>query len=201
MGLHDQMTNESTKKRRIFVAIKISETLQQEISAWEEEPLREPAFDNPSMNAIRWLRGKNLHVTIIPPWYERDIRPAAAALKTLSSRIQPFAVQFRAVTYGPDPRRPRLIWASGETPRELAELKTLAERALQKQPEARPLRLHLTLARFRTEDFSRFKIKELNEKISWREEIRSVALMEAHLSPAGADYEILEEFDLWVSQK
>lgn len=183
-----------TEKRRVFVAIKISERLQGEIAAWEDALLGEPPFSHPSMAAIRWLRGKNLHITLVPPWYENDAEAASAALRNaVAGRAAPFAASFHSVAFGPDPRRPRLIWASGEAPPALLELRSLAERAAGARPETRPFRLHLTLARFREEDFPRFGARTLAARVTWRDEVRSIVLMESHLSPEGADYEVLDE--------
>ena len=54
--------------------------------------------------------------------------------------------------------------------------------------------MHVTIARFRQEEFSSFPIKKIDDKVSWQERIGSFVLMESHLSREGADYEILETF-------
>lgn len=179
-------------KRRIFVAIKISEALEETIEEWKKEFAGRQAFARSAMNGIRWLNGKNLHITLIPPWYEGDIKNQIVKIKTVQAR--PFEISFARVAYGPDPRRPRLIWAEGETPRELLYLKASAEDTFGTQPERRPFLLHLTLARFRPEDFPQFSIQKLDEPVSWRDEVRSIVLMESRLSPSGADYDVLGEF-------
>lgn len=176
-------------KRRIFVAVPVSEKLQNEILAWEGGSRDLP---------VRWLAGKNLHVTLVPPWYEDNIERAKALIGGALGKFKPFEIIFERVAYGPDPRSPRLIWAEGRVPQGLAALHGGLANALGAtlgfEPEARPFRLHLTLARFRPEDFRAFPAKELDEKVRWQETVNSITLMESHLSSAGADYEVLERW-------
>lgn len=174
----------------------ISENLQAEIDAWRGKYDHLP---------VRWLAGKNLHITLIPPWYEEDVQSVIDKLKQAGEEFAPFQVLFEKVEFGPDTHRPRLIWAEGEAPKELIELKQKVEETLIQGTAARPesakresrlFRLHLTLARFRPETFSSFPVKRLNEKVCWRDRIESFVLLESHLSPGGADYEILETYGL-----
>lgn len=171
--------------KRIFIAAPLSENLRNEIKIWRKKYERLP---------VRWLEDKNLHITIIPPWYEKDTENIKNICKQVKGKA--FDAVFEEIEFGPDLRRPRLIWAEGETPPEIISLKLELEEKLHKQPEKRPFRLHLTLARFRPETFSSFSIKRLKEKIYWRDKISSFNLLEAHLSREGADYAILEEFPL-----
>ncbi|MDP2630697.1 MAG: RNA 2',3'-cyclic phosphodiesterase [Candidatus Uhrbacteria bacterium] len=174
-------------KRRIFVAIPISDELQQEIERWEQSFQKFPA---------RWLLGKNLHITLVPPWYEEDIDGVIKKLSSIEMAHDRFVFDFFRVAYGPSVREPRLIWAEGETPSQLLALKENIERALNIEPEHRPFKLHLTLARFRPETFSLFPTKKLDEHVAWHQICDSFVLMESHLSRAGADYEIIKSFAL-----
>jgi len=176
-----------TGKKRIFVAVGISKPLQETILLWQVAHAKLP---------VRWLTGKNLHVTLIPPWYAEEIAEARELLRTIEGRPRPIDIEFTKVTFGPDPARPRLIWAEGFTPQPLIALKKMTEAALGQKPEARPFRLHLTLARFREEDFPAFPVRTLSETVAWRDTIHSFLLMESHLSRSGADYKILEEIML-----
>jgi 2'-5' RNA ligase len=171
-------------RHRIFVAIPVSETLQRMVAEW----VATPRF---RVLPVRWLQGKNLHVTLVPPWHEVDVESPARALEKLKGTVPPFEILFTRVTYGPDPRRPRLIWAEGDTPPSLLVLKERAETVFRYAGERRPFRLHLTLARFRGENFSQFSIKRLDENVGWGGTVHSVVLMESRLKPGGADYEVL----------
>lgn len=178
---------------RLFVAIKISEELEDKAFEFRRRHQYLP---------VRWLSRKNLHITLIPPWQTDDIETAKKLLHQISDKTlkqistiksQPFDLNFDEITFGPTPKNPRLIWASGKTPPEIKNLKANLEKIFTRPPENRPFFLHLTLARFRPEDFHTFKTKNLHEKINWQEKVIEIVLMESHLSPKGAEYEILEK--------
>jgi len=173
--------------RRIFIALPISETLQSEILAWEQAFQRLP---------VRWLKDKNLHITLIPPWYEENVERMVKGIKEVKGMNGRLELQFKRVTFGPNPHAPRLIWAEGPTPPLLTQLKSNLEQALHFKPESRPFRLHLTLARFRPENFHSFPINTLNENVSWHDTAQSFVLMESHLHLTGAEYEVIQEITL-----
>lgn len=174
-------------RRRVFAAIKISDRLTADILDWEKKFRRLP---------VRWLAGKNLHITLVPPWYEKNIDEVKETLGQIGGVSGPFKISFQEVKYGPDPGRPRLIWAEGPAPKELLLIKQILEKVLKQKGEKRSFLLHLTLARFRPETFLSFPEKHLKERVNWKDKIKSVVLMESHLSRSGADYEVLEEYRL-----
>ncbi|MCL5666586.1 MAG: RNA 2',3'-cyclic phosphodiesterase [Patescibacteria group bacterium] len=177
---------------RVFVAIPISKELQGGILEWVTN------FQFPISNfQPRWLQGKNLHVTLVPPWQTREWKAESEKLRAVKGA--PFKIRFNQISLGPNPREPRLIWAGGPTPQELPILKSNIEKALGKQPEDRKFRMHITLARMRTADKSADYnplSNQLPQTVGWEEEVKSFVLMESHLSPKGADYEVLEEYGL-----
>lgn len=179
-------------KRRIFVAITISERFQREISEWETKYRELP---------VRWLAGKNLHITLVPPWYEEDVNKVIKKL-AIGKLSDPLEIRFTKVDFGPNPRRPRLIWAEGETGNKILEMRDKITEKLDIRSEKleqrtdRPFKTHLTLARFRPETFSSFSVKRLSESVDWRDDVGSFVLMESHLSREGADYEVLQKFNL-----
>ena len=174
---------------RIFIAIPISQPLQQEILEWEKGFPQLP---------VRRLVGKNLHITLVPPWYEEEsqITKCKALIAEATSEFKPFGLKFARVTFGPDQREPRLIWAEGTAPKEIVELRDKLLRVFSRPAEKRTFKTHLTLARFRPETFSSFPVKNLDEKVYWPEKVSSVVLMESHLSRDGADYEVIAEAGL-----
>ena len=172
---------------RIFLALPISTRTQNEVHEWAKQYRNLP---------VRWLEGKNLHVTIVPPWEEEDVDAVRELLKPLERSIGPFRSSFERVRFGPNANESRLIWAEGESPDQLFLLKHNAERALMRTPETKPFRLHATLARFRPEEFAKFPVKKLDDRVAWKEEFSSFVLMESHLASQGVDYEVLETFPL-----
>jgi len=171
--------------KRVFTAIGISKELQNEISRWQEERADWPA---------RWVKGNNLHITLTPPWHEENISAVADSLKTMKGKFAPFQVRFDRVEFGPDQRRQRLIWAVGKMPPEIIALKNKIAAVIERGAGRQSILLHLTLARFREENFADFPVKTLNEKIDWHFEAHSFLLMESVLKNTGVEYIALEEF-------
>jgi 2'-5' RNA ligase len=169
-------------KRRVFIAVKASQKLQERIVQWQRE------HNLP----VRWISAENLHVTLVPPWYEEDIEAVKKSLQRLQKHRR-FTVHFSTISFGP-PKRPRLVWLTGEST-DILKLQEHVESTLGAHHE-RQFRMHITIARFRAEDFRSFPTKRINDQMDWMEEIVSVVLMESKLSLSGAEYEVLEEIRL-----
>lgn len=179
-------------KHRIFIALGISQELVNAILGWEE------SFASLSIDTyskIRWLKRENLHLTLVPPWYEDD--SGIERVKGLLSSVEKerFVLDFSRVTYGPNPKRPRLVWLEGETPRGLVNFRGSLYEILGKEMEKRPFLLHLTIGRFRENEFSSFAVKEINDKFIFKEEATSLLLMESHLERGGAEYSVLHKIN------
>ncbi|MCK6462641.1 MAG: RNA 2',3'-cyclic phosphodiesterase [Candidatus Pacebacteria bacterium] len=171
--------------KRIFIAIPIPEDSQKEILDWINSKTELQKLP------VRWLAGKNLHLTLVPPWRENDIESTTDKLKDAIKNFQPFEIEFARVRFGSNKNNPRLIWAEGVANTVLTEMKEKLENVFGVKNENRPWLPHLTMARFKPEDFGGFPIKNLDEKISWKVKTDNVVIMESKLSPNGADYEIL----------
>lgn len=172
-------------KQRIFIAVKTSPRLEKEVIRLQNKYKNLP---------VRWIAPKNLHITLIPPWYSDNISGVIETIQNTCALSSPIGLSFHTVEFGPSKNAPRLIWASGQAPRELINLKRCLEKTLGIKEEKRSFLLHLTLARFRPESFSSFPIKSLSERVEWTDTISSFVLMESRLSRTGADYEVLHEF-------
>lgn len=172
--------------KRIFIAIKISPEIQKRAEAWKAEFSTLP---------VRWIFQENLHITLIPPWEEENIEEVISKIEKIQGKTS-FAIKFQKITYGPNLFNPRLIWAEGESVESLIQLQKKIVKLLGlKQPD-RKFKPHLTLARFRPEDYSFFPIKKLNERISWIEKVDFICLLESKLKPEGAEYTVLKIFRL-----
>ncbi len=174
---------------RVFIAFPISERLQKEVEKYREF--------YPDL-AVNWLEGKNLHITLIPPWSEEEnnIDKIKEILKLLEGKTGSIAAVLNRVSYGPNFHSPRLIWATGKTPETFGGFKKSLERLLGKPGERNEFLLHLTLARFRPEDFQFFPVKKIDDEINWEETFNEFVMMRSHLSSGGADYEIMEKYKL-----
>jgi 2'-5' RNA ligase len=174
-------------RKRIFIALPIDHELIEQIESWKK-----PNADLP----VRWLQGKNLHITLVPPWEAEYPNDVIAALEKMPREIGPIPLEFNGTAFGPDAEHPRLIWATGEIPKQLIELKKQIETTLRRPPDRKHFLLHLTLARFRPATFTEFPEHKLEKRINWTATVSSVVVMESKLLPAGADYTVLAEIPL-----
>ncbi|MBN3032972.1 MAG: RNA 2',3'-cyclic phosphodiesterase [Candidatus Saganbacteria bacterium] len=174
-------------KLRVFIALPASPPLQRLIGAWQAG----------SRLPIRWLAPAGCHVTLVPPRYagEAGLAALAALGNSLRGEIKPFTLHFDMITFGPDRKRPRLVWAAGERAPELEKLQGLLAAGLG-EPGTRDFLPHLTLGRFRPEDFRRLPVKELDQPIDWLEPVTAFSLFRSDLSAQGARYTVLKNFEL-----
>jgi 2'-5' RNA ligase len=171
---------------RIFVAIPAALEMQAVVERWQREQRGLPP--------VRWIAGRNLHITLVPPWEESDIERVAAVLAGVEAA--PFEVRFSRAESGPDRGAPRLIWATGETPPALLQLRDAVAGALGIEPERRAYRLHMTLARYRSMPPGQVPPRVPPRPIDWRMPVVSFVLYASHLLPGGAEYEVLREVRL-----
>jgi 2'-5' RNA ligase len=169
---------------RIFIGLPIGENLQDKILKFEKKFKNLP---------VRWILPHNLHITLVPPWYENNIEEVKEKLKSFNLG-KSFKISFYKVEYGPSKKFPRLIWAVGDTPKELLILRQNLFNILGQKPEERDFKLHLTLARFNFNP--EIKFREINESIYWEDDVKEVILFCSHLLKRGAEYEVLEKIKL-----
>lgn len=174
-----------TMSRRIFIGAKPSAKLVEQVLAWQKNWQTLP---------VRWLTEDQFHITVVPPWNERNIDELKNLLKPQT--LAPIPIHFAKVSFGPSPLAPRLVWAEGPALAELVTLKDSLEKTLGLEPMRRAFTLHLTLARFRPEDFVNFPVKHLEEQVDWQDSISSFALIESFLKPDGVEYQTLATYDL-----
>ena len=61
----------------------------------------------------------------------------------------------------------------------------------------RPIKPHITVARFRQAEFKKFPIQKLDEPFIWKEKVESVTLFESRKFPVdGIKYKILYQINL-----
>lgn len=172
---------------RVFVGIPISDDIRKKVEKFAEEH---------SIFPVRWTEGKNLHITLVPPWKETNIDLILKRLETLKSAFSDIYLEFTGVAFGPNERSPRLIWAFGSATPELNNLTKKVNLLLEFDPPENELFLHTTLARFRPETFSDFKLKNLKESIDWKMRAEKIILYKSKLRAEGSDYIPLGEVDL-----
>ena len=183
---------------RLFVAINLPADVRESI--WEAaQPLRERNYP------VRWVAPESQHVTMkflgdIP---EGRLGEIIEAVDASTTGAKPFTVPLADFGAFPAPSRPRVIWAGCEAVPPLELLQDQLERhmaALGFEIEGRPFRPHVTLGRVRRDaraaDFAGFEALLDDLHFATESVVRSLDLMESHLAPSGARYEVRHAAEL-----
>lgn len=178
--------SEVIMKRRLFVAIKVSDKIKKNVQILEKKCKNLP---------LKWLKKNDLHITVLSPWDEEDIDNAKRKLSKIKGSIKSFDIDFNHVTLGPYYDNPKLVWAKGKSSKELYELKEALEQIFHEHSDRR-FKLHLSLARFAREDTREIMDKWENENISWSQQAQSLVLFESILENYQIKYKALKEVKL-----
>jgi 2'-5' RNA ligase len=179
---------------RLFVAVDVPEAIKEAIESQVVGPLRE------LLPGARWTRPEGRHLTLKFLGNVDDERTdaIAGAVRTAAARHAGFSAIFADVGGFPDLRRPRVLWIGlGAGAEPMAVLAADVQRELEPlgfEPEDRPFRGHLTLARF-----PKPRIIDPMPETSLRAEsfdVAEVVLFQSKLHPKGARYPALERFPL-----
>ncbi len=176
---------------RIFLAINLPESAKNKLYSFKEKYPELPA---------RWAPPENLHITLV--FYgnasDAELEDIKDKTKEISKNFKPFALKLSKIVYGPDEKNPRMIWAAGETTKELLVLQQELANSLNRA-EKRAFSLHITLARFSEWEFKRIEPEErpeINEEISIEVPVNSIEIMESKLKRGGAEYSVVESYPL-----
>jgi 2'-5' RNA ligase len=180
------------KKHRIFTAIRLPEKIKKELLSYKKKWPDLPA---------RWVSENNVHITLNFLGYvaDEELKDILEAVEDVSRKHSAFYVKMNKICYGPEKKTPpKMVWAKGERSDELAGLKNDLDKALDNY-ENRGFSPHITLARIRVWDFKKMDqedIPQIEEDIDLEFEVKSIELMESVLKRGGAEYTILQSFDL-----
>lgn len=165
---------------RLFVALPVPADAAERLASLRAE-----------LPGARWLARENYHLTLR---FLGDVDEAAVPVLTEAlARVtmRPLRVELDAVGVFPSLRRPRVFVARGAAGLALERLQARVERAVVEagfEPDARPFRPHVTLARLRRPDRAALAayLEAHSLRLGWR--ARSFALYESRLGAGGARY-------------
>ena len=186
------LTSNSSGPRpaRIFVALKIAPEIADELARMARELERYP---------VRLIASADIHLTLVPPWKEVSIPDAVGKLCRVADGFGDFNLEFRHVGYGPEPRRPRLLWADCAAGPDLAQLH--ARLALTfGQTDERPFRPHVTLVRLRGNGAAIARKCPIDRDIALTQRVGSVELMQSP-PPGGGGYKVLASLKFGANLK
>jgi len=187
---------------RAFVAIDTSPVTR------HLERIQDALRNGPGGRAGRWVRASGIHLTlkflgsvqvgILPDVY--------AAVRIACDSTEPLALEVGGLGCFPNSRRPRVVWAGVRDPRgRLAALQRRIETELVnsgQEPDRRPFRAHLTLARVHrsanASDVAALgrSVAESDVGVGVSLRADAVYVMQSDLRPSGAVYTVLSRVPL-----
>jgi 2'-5' RNA ligase len=183
--LRDSEVAAGAPAARIFVALRASPEIAKELTQMASvlEGL-----------SVRIIAPADIHLTLVPPWNETVIPKAVEKLKSVAEKAAPFLLAFRHLGYGPQPRRPRLLWADCEASNELAALRTALLLAFG-QTDNRAFLPHVTVARIRGNGGALARKHPIDRALAFLQRVETIELMQS--PPAGeVGYRVLASFPL-----
>ena len=173
---------------RIFVALRISPDIALALAQYGRDL---------EQFSVRPVAPADIHLTLVPPWNEVSPAEAVEKLRRVVDRFCPFTLTFRHVGYGPEPKRPRFLWAECVASKEIAEFRVALIQAFG-QADERPFRPHVTIARLRDKGRALARKHPLDQDLALTQRIESIELMQSP-PPDGSGYKILASVPLAVS--
>jgi 2'-5' RNA ligase len=165
---------------RVFVALKMAPETAGELARMTRELERFP---------VRLIAPADIHLTLVPPWNEVSLPDAVEKLRRVAARFGDFTLEFRHVGYGPEPRRPRLLWAECAAGPDLTRLRAELLLAFG-QTDERPFRPHVTLARLRGNGAVIARKHPVDRDLALTQRVGSVELMQSP-APGESGYKVL----------
>jgi len=170
---------------RVFVALRIAPAIAAELAQMARVLER---------FSVRPIAPADIHLTLVPPWNETAIAAAIDRLRGVAERAAPFALTFKHLSYGPQARRPRLLWAECVADDALAALHAALLAAFGLREE-RPFRPHVTVARMRGDGAAVARRQPIDRALSLAQQVDTVELMQSP-PPGETGYRVLASLAL-----
>ena len=188
MTIADRPDSAGTAKKpavRVFVAVKVADDIAKQLSEMAGE-LRELP--------VRLVASADIHLTLFPPWNETAIPAAVAKLQNVAATAAAFTLTFRCLCYGPETKRPRLLWAECEPDEKLSALHGALLRAFG-QAGHRTFIPHVTVARIRGDGRIVARKHPIGRPLAFSQRVETIELMQSP-PPGGTGYRVLASLSL-----
>ncbi len=194
---------------RVFIAINLSPEVREKLYSTRDEYPQLPC---------RWTKKDNLHLTLLFLGYlnDEEVLQTCQTAQEIGKKHQPFDLKLNRIVFAPPGKKtPRMVWAQGQSSKELATLKNDLENSffdkmsrppgaseMTSQPgkeEKHGFAPHATLGRLKQWEFQQMEqeeIPEINKEISFIVPVESIEVMESELKREGPEYSILESISL-----
>ena len=174
----------SSRPVRIFVGIKVAPELARQFALLAKRE-RVP---------FRYVPAGDIHLTLVPPWNEASIPDAVAKLRQAMEGLSCFSPIFERLCYGPEPRRPRMLWAECAPNAEIIALRSALLSAFGQESE-RSFRPHVTLARIGINARAVAEENAVNQTLCLTQAVNSVELFRSP-TPGESGYEVVASLPL-----
>lgn len=170
---------------RVFVGLKVAPEIATELAqiaaALENLP-------------VRLIKPADIHLTLVPPWNETSLPQTIEKLARVAERFGAFWLIFQHVGYGPQPRRPRLLWTDCTPTDDIVAVHAALVQAYG-QTDERPFLPHVTLARIRGNGAAIARKHPIDRPLSLRQRVESLELFQSP-PPGATGYRILASLRL-----
>lgn len=172
---------------RLFFGLEIPDAVKRQLLAFKQP-----------LSGARWQSARQMHITLFFLGSVADHHLEAIPRLVGRLHLEPFDLKPRGLGYFGSIQYPKILWVGVEPAAPLVQLHETLIKRLQPlgiEPEIKPFKPHITLARFKgrtaqlnrlLEDYADFQASEF-----W---VDQVTLFESHLSPGGSHYEALHRF-------
>jgi 2'-5' RNA ligase len=185
---------------RLFVAILLDPSLQEGLTSAIRQlsPVDVP---------VKWLEPGNLHLTLC---FLGDVPKGRLSLvieklRQVRQTVKPFELQLGGLGAFPNLKKPKVLFApatQGYAPlRDLANGISKNLQGFGQKQEDREFNAHVTLGRVKGFKGAKTIMTKLEGKVPTligKMQVKSFALMQSELKPAGPVYTVLQEFNLAV---
>jgi len=144
--------------------------------------------------SARLVPAADIHLTLVPPWNEVCISEPLGKLHQVTDNFSAFTLTFRRLCYGPQPRRPRLLWAECAATDEIASFHAALSQAFGRSDE-RPFRPHATVARLRGNGLAIARRHPIDQELALTQQVDSIALFQSP-PPGESGYRVLASLQL-----
>ncbi len=174
------------KVKRLFLGIPLDEKHKSLCLSVREK--------NKHIRNLRWTPENNLHVTslFIGDTPESRIPELIRKISRILEAFEPFSLTAERFVFMP-PRKPKMIWLRYQKHPEFSRLSLLlAQEILGKDPD-HPPKPHVTVARFKNAPRVKMQFPEPDVDGLY---VYNLGLYESRLMPSGAEYSLVNEFNL-----
>ena len=176
---------EATPPARVFIGLKVAPEIAGELARLAK------SIEQPS---VRLIAPADIHLTLVPPWNEPSIPQAIERLRQVAAQFAAFWLTFEHVGYGPQKRRPRLLWVSCAAGDEITRLHAALSEAFGQRDE-RPFQPHVTIARIRQGGLAIAHRHPIDQPLALRQQVETVELFQSP-PPGDSGYRVFASMRL-----